>query len=240
MEQLFEGTISTKSILEAEKREALHLYIDRNKRTKDISYIIRLAKKKHIPVSFHERDELNTISESNKHGGVILRCKPRHAQNTLMLCEGLSVYINGVEDPYNLGSVCRSLYAAGCKQLILPKRDWSSAEPTILKASAGAYEKIQIAMIDTDQSLVEFVQENHIPLYCAHRKNAISLYTMDFPETCVIAIGGALRGLSSVIEKASNQNIYIEYGTDFRNALDTPSAASVFAFEYLRQRKDAS
>jgi 23S rRNA (guanosine2251-2'-O)-methyltransferase len=52
-----------------------------------------------------------------------------------------------------------------------------------------------------------------------------------------LAIGGALRGLNANITSYSRQNIMIEYGRDFRNALDTPAACAVFGFEILRQHK---
>ncbi len=237
MEQLFQGSISVKSILESSHRNIIRLYVDTNKRTKDFSYIIHLAKKKKIPISFLTREQLDTLAQNTSHGGILLEASHRTLPLLNKKVKGLIMYINGVEDPYNLGSICRSLYAAGCQLLILPKRDWSYSEATILKASAGAYEKLHIVMIDKDQDLVDYVKKNHIPLYSAYRKDARSIYDTNFDTTCCIAIGGAMRGLSSTILKATDYNVFIEYGTDFRNALDSPSAASIFAFEYLRQKR---
>ena len=146
--------------------------------------------------------------------------------------------MDGVEDPYNLGSLCRSLYASGVDGLILPERDWSEAEVTILKASAGAYEKLAIYWIRDEDELISFLNEKHIPLYCAYRACAKSIYDLQFPEDVCVAIGGALRGLSAKILKHADQNIVIPYGRDFRNALDTPSASAVIGFEILRQRSE--
>ena len=129
------------------------------------------------------------------------------------------------------------MYASGCNALILPKRDWSFAQSTILKASAGAFEKLDIYWIEKESDLICYLNDNEIPLYCAHRKDAIGLYDFSFPDTCCIALGGSFRGLSSTITNASNQNIVIEYGREYRNALDAPSAISVIAFEILRQHK---
>ena len=39
-----------------------------------------------------------------------------------------------------------------------------------------------------------------------------------------------MRGLSKKILKHADENIYIQYGRDYRNALDTASSAAVFAF----------
>lgn len=98
-------------------------------------------------------------------------------------------YVEGVEDPYNLGSICRTLYAAGCNLLILPKRDWTNAYSTILKASAGAFERLEIAMA-SEKEIVAYLQEHQIPLYCAYRNNALRWLRLAMKTNC-IAIGGS-------------------------------------------------
>jgi 23S rRNA (guanosine2251-2'-O)-methyltransferase len=127
------------------------------------------------------------------------------------------------------------LYAAGCNALFLPKRDWRNAEPVILKASAGAYEKMQILFKENDDELLAYLKENNIPLICASRKDAVSLYDYSYPKTFCLAVGGALRGISSKVQAQSAQNVFIPYARQARNALDTASAMAVFAFEYVRQ-----
>lgn len=237
MNTLFEGTISTKAILEAGKRQAVCLYVDGKKRTRDIAYIIALAKNAGIPVEITTRQFLDDLSGSRSHGGILLEAAPRSIPALTKLKEGFVCYVNGVEDPYNIGSICRTLYAAGCSQLVLDARDWSSSEKIILRASAGAYEKLDIVMIQHDTDLIEAAARQGLPLLCASRKDACALYDYTYPVNFVLAIGGALRGLSARLEAASSQNIYIAYRQDFRNALDSASAVAVFAFEYVRQMR---
>lgn len=232
---LFEGTISCKAILESKHRNCLCLYVDKKKRNKDFRYIIRLAKRRNCPVRYCFREELNDTCGHNKHGGMLLKAESKTFP-AFTNGSGFMAYIDGVEDPYNLGSICRTLYASGCRALILPKRDWSNAENTIMKASAGAFEKLTIMQIDSDETLISILSIHHIPLFCAYRNHAKSLYEMTFPDTFCLAIGGALRGLSADLIAASRQNIYIPYGSGFKNALDTASATAVMSFEILRQK----
>ena len=239
MKKIFEGTISCKSIIEENKRTISILYVDEKKRTKDFSYIIRLAHKQNIPVIQCTRKKLDEISQSTKHGGMLLETLDRTIPSLSMYDKvgGMICYLDGLEDPYNLGSVCRTLYAAGCNLLILPRRDWSQAETTILRASAGAYEKMDIAMIEEEEELIHYLHKHHISLICAHRKDAVSIKEYQVPKNCCIAIGGALLGLNSKITSHSHQNVFIEYGRDYRNALDTASAVAIFSFQYTYQEK---
>ena len=238
MEKIFEGAISCKALLEAGSRDCKKLYIDKKKNTKDTRYLAKIAKNQGCEVIFSSRDEINELATGKTHGGILLLAEEKQIpQLTQAHVHGFLCYIDGVEDPYNLGSISRTLYASGCDAMILPKRDWSFAEQTILKASAGAYEKLPIYFVDSDEELVDYCKKHQLPILCAHRKDAVGLYDYVFESDFCLCLGGALRGLSSTITSASKQNIVVEYGRDFRNALDSASAAVVFSFEILRQKK---
>ncbi|EOS60889.1 hypothetical protein C815_00897 [Firmicutes bacterium M10-2] len=236
MNKIYQGTISCKAILEAGKRKAGPLYIDPNKRTKDFSYIIHLAKKKGIQVIPMRREQMDELARSKQHGGMLLEAEDLYIPtiDTISKKKGTIFYVEGLEDPYNLGSICRTIYAAGATLLILPTRDWSNASDTILKASAGAFEKLDIAYASEEQC-IQYLQKHHIPLICAYRKDALPLSTFRYPKTCCIAVGGAMRGLSKKILSHSDYNVYIQYGREYRNALDTASSTAIFAFDKLNK-----
>lgn len=236
MKKIFDGKISVKSVLESDRRNVTHIYMDREKKNRDFVYIRHLAQKKSIPVTLCQRRQLNEIVGHEKHGGIAAETGARKRCNVSDLKEGPLIYLNGVEDPYNFGSICRTLYAMGMNQLVTLQRDWKDSESIVQKASAGAYEKMDWIQIETDRVLVQYCRQHRIPIYCAHRNHAISLKDMDWPENFCLAVGGALRGLSAEIVAASEQNVLIPYQNDFRNALDTPGAISIFAYEIQRRK----
>ncbi len=236
MDTIISGTISVKAVLECHKRKAFELLVNPKKRSKDIGYLIAIAKKQGIPVTMSSKEEMDALAPA--HGGVILRTESRKLpslEENIPL-NGLVVYISGVEDPYNLGSIARSLYAAGASLMIIQKRDWSSATSILLRSSAGAWERLPIVTIEKDEQLIRAAQIQGRSIYAAARDDgAISLFDTTLPEDVLLAIGGAMRGLSSRILYASDQHIYIPYGREFRNALDSVSAAAVFGFAWTRE-----
>lgn len=138
--KIFEGAISCKALLEAGSRDCKN-YILIRKNTKDTRYLAKIAKNCGCEVIFYSRDEINALATGKTHGGILLIAEEKQIPQLIEThVHGFLCYIDGVEDPYNLGSISRTLYASGCDAMILPKRDWSFAEQTILKASAGAYE----------------------------------------------------------------------------------------------------
>lgn len=239
MELIFEGQISAKALMESKQRKIETLIIQKDKRSRDIGYLKALASKNGIMIQTWSREEIDAYANSKSHGGILVKAHQR-PQNPLpaQKLTGYLCMIDGVEDPYNLGSIARTLYASGCEALILKKRDWSTAEPTILKASAGAFERLPIYWIQNEEELVTYLKTIQIPLVIAHRDQAKSVYDYTFPKSFCLAIGGALRGLKATLIQNADQNLVLDYGREFRYALDTASVCSAISFEIVRQRRN--
>ncbi len=235
MDTIISGTISVKAVLEGQKRPALELLVNPKKRSKDIGYLIAIAKKNGVPVTMASKETMDELAPGN--GGVILKTQSRilpPLEDDTDL-SGLVVYVSGVEDPYNLGSIARTLYAAGASLMIIQDRDWSSATAILLRSSAGAWERLPIVTIAKDEQLIRAAELQNRPIYAAARDDqAKSLFDVEVPEDLLLAIGGAMRGLSSRILYASDHHIFIPYGREFRNALDSVSAAAVFGFTWTK------
>ena len=237
---LLEGNVSVKAAILGNHRKVEKLYYDKHKNDKDLNFILHRAKEKGIPCMPLEREEINAMATGRTHGGLVAEASPRVYQELSECMHGKTpflVLLEGVEDPFNLGYIIRTLYSAGCDGLILPRHDWASAESTIAKSSAGAFEYMNIVMSDNLPQLVKDIKKQGIKTYAAMRKDAITYLEADYRKPSLIAIGGEMRGLSSAVRNEIEQNIYIPYANDFRNALNAASAAAVLSFEVYRQRR---
>lgn len=237
---LLEGNVSVKAAILGNHRKVEKLYYDKHKNDKDLNFILHRAKEKGIPCMPLEREEINSMATGRTHGGLVAQAGPRVYQELSECMHGKApflVLLEGVEDPFNLGYIIRTLYSAGCDGLILPRHDWASAESTIVKSSAGAFEYMNIVMSDNLPQLVKDIKKQGIKTYAAMRKDAITYLEADYQKPSLIAIGGEMRGLSSAVRNEIEQNIYIPYANDFRNALNAASATAVLSFEVYRQRR---
>lgn len=232
-ETAFIGTVSVKAVLENRKRKASELIVDPKKRSRDIAYCIAIAKQADVPVHFS--DSASMREEFGKgHGGIVLVAEENLLPDLESTGnpEGFIAYISGVEDPFNMGSVCRTLYAAGVSLMIIQNRSWSGSQNVLMRSSAGAWDRMNICTISTEDELIAWCRKHHLPIYCAFRNKAENIFSVNFPENFVMVIGGAMRGISAHVLENADQNIFIPYGREFRNALDTPSAAAVIAFAW--------
>jgi 23S rRNA (guanosine2251-2'-O)-methyltransferase len=236
---ILEGGLSVKAAILAGNRTVHTVYIDRTKHDKDTSFILHRCEDQNIEVKRPDRAEIDAMAQGRTHGGVLAEAEGRRFQTLEDCLQGdktFLVLLEGVEDPFNLGYVMRSLYCAGCTGLILRSRSWENSEGTILKSSAGASEYLPTVMSDDPASLVVKCRGIKIHCYAAMRKDAKPYYEADYTGPFLLAIGGEMRGLSASVLEACQENLYIPYARQFRGALNAAGASAAFGFEAMRQR----
>ncbi len=234
---IIEGNVSVKAAVMAGNRDVHKIFVDSAKRDKDTVWILSRAKEKNIPVTYLSREEIDQKATGRTHGGLLAEVGSRQYQQPDYNKDPLFIaLVEGVEDPFNLGYIMRTLYSAGCDALILRNRDWQNAETTILKSSAGASEYLPIILSDDLPATIRGYKQHGVKCFAAMRKDAITCYEGDYTGSVLIAIGGEMRGLSAGVRKEMEQNIYIPYANDFRMALNAAGAVAVIGFEVYRQR----
>ncbi len=239
MEYIIEGTLSAKAVIEAKRRPVNKVLINKAKKSRDIDYLVRIARSNKIEVVFVDESEIDLHVEGKTHGGVIGFVGERSYQSLEDLLKTNNPFIailEGIEDPFNFGYCLRSLYAAGCDGVIVTKRNWTSVVDIVTKSSAGASEFINVYESEDLPETIRQLKDHGLTIYGANRKEAVSLYKTKFTDKLVIAIGGEKRGLSSKVASLCDHNIYIPYANDFRNAINGSSATAIISFEIFRQR----
>ena len=68
----------------------------------------------------------------------------------------LIVALDQVQDPQNLGSICRTAECAGAAGVVIPERRAAEVTPAVCKASAGAVEHLAIARV---RNMADFLAE---------------------------------------------------------------------------------
>ena len=236
---IFEGNISVKSILEKNRRLIDELLLLDGKRSKDIGYIVALARKRNIPITYLTEEQFNNLGIGKTSGGVCLKAQTRtdfncdHPSNLMCLLEG-------IEDPFNLGYCLRTLYSFGCTGVILPNRDLSKGEVQLLKSSAGAYEKMDIVFANDCANYCNQMKTNGYRIVAAYRNNATACTNYSWYQKTLLVIGGEMRGISSKVRNEVDDNVYIPYALDFKNALNAASATAVLAYSYYQQQGEGN
>ncbi len=238
---IFEGALSVKAALLGKRREVKKIYIDQNKKDRNTTFILHQAQRQNVPIDFVTREAIDELCKGKTHGGIAAVVEKRKYQSlSTILKKDKNLFVcvlEGIEDPFNLGYALRTLYSAGCQGVIIRKRDWSFTEAVIVKSSAGASEHIAWIESDDLQSDIQQCKKSGCFCFAAMRKDAKEYFDVDYTGSILLAIGGEMRGLSRGVLEEMDQNIYIPYANDFKNALNASSAVAAISFEIVRQRR---
>ena len=220
---IIEGAISVKAALQNKKRQITEIYISKDKKTKDFNYIRKLARSENVPLREMKAEELKEILSGKSNGGIGAEVSLRKEDE---FSEGDIFYLDGIEDPFNLGYAMRTAYALGVKNILLSQRDYGSLEMQLLKSSAGAYDMLNIRIC-----------KDPFDDITALKNNGYYLFDVTFKDKALFMLGGEKRGISSALLEMCDEHLYIAYGSPFRNSLNACAALDVVGTLLFNQRK---
>ena len=232
---IIEGAISVKAALQNKKREVTEVYIRKDKKTKDFNYIRKLARNENTMISEMTAEELSAFLSGKSNGGIGAEVSLRKEDE---FTEGDIFYLDGIEDPFNLGYAMRTAYALGVKNVLLSERDYGPMEMQLLKSSAGAYDMLNIRIVKDAEKEMKELKEKGYYLYGLYRgERAVDIFDVTFKDKALFMMGGEKRGINSKLLEMCDEHLYIAYGSDFRNALNACGALDVVATLLFAQRK---
>ncbi|HEX3693577.1 MAG TPA: RNA methyltransferase, partial [Solirubrobacteraceae bacterium] len=78
------------------------------------------------------------------------------AEELLAVKEPLIVALDQVQDPHNLGSICRTAECVGASGVVIADRRSAEVGPTVCKTSAGAVEHLRVARV---RNIADFLEQ---------------------------------------------------------------------------------
>ena len=241
-----EGRVSVQAAIEAGWREVHEILIDSKKRyDRRLRPLVSQAHAADLPVAFVSGDAIQQRASGNSHGGVLAAVGERRfcALADLLPANRAAfiVMLDGIEDPFNFGGAVRCLYAAGVDGIVLRPRNWTSAGAIVGRASAGAIERVPLAIAETAAAAAVTYRARGLQIALAAKsENSRAPDKADLTLPTFFLIGGERRGVTRSFAQAADLILEIAYGRDFEQSLGTVAAAAVIAFEVKRQRDAAS
>lgn len=159
-----------------------------------------------IPVSAASAEAILTKCGSDGHQGVCAEVDEFHYAHAPELLAGegaaLVVVLDQVQDPQNLGAICRSAECAGASGVVLPERRSAEVTPAVCKASAGAVEHLPIAEVRNLADFLASAKTAGFWCYGAAAGGAVDYRRLDWSGRVVLVLGSEGRGLRPRVASA--------------------------------------
>jgi len=225
-------------VLRSSPQRVNRIYVQRDRTQKKIAEVIRLAREGEVALAFVPREKLDSLSLGHQGAVAVLSPKAYVSLDSLLSRKSLPfiVLLDEIEDPQNLGAIIRVAEAAGVDGLVLPERRSAGLTDTVFRVSAGAAEHLKVARVKNMAQAMEYLKRKGIWLVGAEGGRDEYWDVFDYKLPLGLVFGSEAKGLRPVIQKKCDKILSIPMQGQV-NSLNVASAASVFIFEVIRQRK---
>ena len=242
--RLIYGVLPVLEALRAENRRIEKIVIADGAKEKRLHEILQLAKQNGVIFQKVPRENLSRMVENgaNHQGVVAFVASAEYYSADKLLAEifqkenSLSVILDGVEDPRNLGAILRTVECAGADGVFIPERRAVGLTETVAKSSAGATEYVKVAKISNVNRLIDELKEHNIWVIGTSGEAEMDYTDWDWTQSSALVLGGEGKGLHRLTAEKCDVLLKIPMQGKIES-LNVSVASGVVLFEALRQRK---
>jgi 23S rRNA (guanosine2251-2'-O)-methyltransferase len=185
-------------------------------------------------------EQLSARAGTDAHQGLCAEADPYpYVDDALLLerADPLIVVLDELQDPQNLGAICRTAECVGADGVVIPQRRSAEVTPAVCKASAGAVEHLAIARVRNVADFLGAAKEAGSWCYgAAAAESAIPYAQPDYRGGCVLVIGAEGRGLRPRVAAACDQLIALPLRGHVQS-LNASAAAAALLYGILQRRE---
>jgi 23S rRNA (guanosine2251-2'-O)-methyltransferase len=183
-------------------------------------------------------DEIERLCGSAEHQGVCAEVgEYRYADADALLEpeDALVVCLDEVQDPHNLGAVCRVAETAGCAGVVIAQRRSAAVTAAVCKASAGAVEHLAVARVRNLADWLGSAKRAGAWIYGADAAAQVRYDEPDYAGRVVLVLGSEGRGLRPRVAAACDRLVALPVRGHV-GSLNVSAAAAALVYGILHLR----
>lgn len=140
------------------------------------------------------------------------------------------LFLDGIQDPGNLGTIVRSAAAFGVKGLLLGPGCVDLYNDKVLRSTLGGL--FALSIVDLEYKDLNLLKKHGFTLVGSDLQG-VSIETFQWPEKTIVGIGNENKGLSQEFRELASQYLTIPQNSPMES-LNAGVAASIIMYKYSR------
>ncbi len=157
-----------------------------------------------VPITRIEDFELAKISTLQTPNQVLVIARQQEEKGEPVLREKLTLVLDGIQDPGNLGTIIRIADWFGIDQIIASTDTVEYYNPKVIQSTMGSFLRVKIWYRD----LATFLATQQVPVYGALLEGE-SMYTTPVPSEGILVIGNESKGIREPVLPFINHAVTI-------------------------------
>jgi len=145
--------------------------------------------------------------------------------------ENLTVVLDAIRDPGNLGTIIRLCDWFGVEQLVCSEDTVDCYNPKVIQATMGSISRVNVSYVD----LSDYLNETNLPIYVG-LMNGENIYKQKLAKKAIIVLGNEANGVSENILKIATNKITIPRFGNLQKteSLNVATATAILLSEFKR------
>lgn len=196
-----------------------------------------------LPANLKRKSEISAISEHDLKRISFLKTPNKSValaklpeKRTPADLRGLSIALDNVQDPGNLGTIVRTAAWFGIANVFCSPDTVDVYNPKVIQSTMGAIFKVNVTYCDLAE-LAATARKAGIPMF-GTRLDGENLYAAKLPNDAIVVMGNESKGLSAEISALMDSNLKIpSYAppTSDMESLNVAVATAIVCAEFRRQ-----
>ncbi len=144
--------------------------------------------------------------------------------------------LDQIQDPQNLGALCRTAECAGVGGVVIPERRSAEVTGAVCKASAGAVEHLRIARVRNVADFLANAKQAGCWCYGASAEARVGYDEPDYGGPIALVLGAEGHGLRPRVAAACDELIALPLRGRI-DSLNVSAAGAVLMYEILQQTR---
>lgn len=235
--ELLMGIHPVVECLRAGRRQVLKLTVSSPDRAAELEK--KLGRALPVKPEVAPRESLSRRADNPQHQGVLAEVEPYPYVALEDLLEAPGAFLlalDNLTDPQNVGAILRSAYCAGVTGVTLRSHHAAHVTAVVAKASAGAVEHLNVALVSNQSMALEKAGDAGI-YRVALEMDGPSLWTADLPwsRPLFLVVGEEGEGVSRLVRRNCDAAVRIPMRGSL-DSLNASVAAALALFEVSRRR----
>lgn len=181
--------------------------------------------------------ELKKISQlKTPQNSLAVCCIQDQYQLPQLLTESLSVYLDGIQDPGNLGTILRICDWFGIQHIFVSADTVDIYNPKVIQASMGSFARVKV--YETEFAVVKSLATKSEAVIYGAFMDGENVYNQKLAKKAILVMGNEGNGIRPEIENQINQRVSIPNFSDSQQkaeSLNVSVATAVLVSEFKRK-----
>ncbi len=193
-----------------------------------------ILRNKQLPVTEVDDSDLEKISTQTNPQQVLAVCEiPSVKLNTSLIVNNLSLYLDAVRDPGNLGTIIRAAEWFGIQQVLCSPDTAELFNPKTIQSTMGSFLRVKIVYISL-QEIMEELNTQKVTIYGAGIDGE-DVFKLKKFHSGLLVIGNEANGISEQTKQQITQMITIPASPASQaESLNAAMAATIIMAEFYK------